>query len=430
MSRRTFPIGVLALVSVALGGTLAGCRAKPEAEVAPVVTVDVAPVLNAQIQRIIRSDAVLYPVQQAAIVPKTPAPVKKVYVERGAHVKAGQLLVELENQDLVGAAREAQASNSLAESTYETTARASVPEEQQKAELDARAAKDALDAAQSVYDNRQNLFKQGAIAQKDVNEAQVALSQARTQSEVARKRLEDLQGFARDQALKGAAAQRDAAKARLDSAQAQLNYSRITSPIDGVVTDRPVYAGETPASGAPVVTVMDLSRVIARAHISQADAAELQVGAEANLIPPDGKPRPGKVIQISPALDQGSTTLEVWAEAENADGQLKPGTSLRLEMVAKTVPGALVIPQAALLTSASGSTSVVVIDAENKPHKTAVTTGIRDGGKVQITDGLESGQRVVTTGSFELAKLDSEVLAKTKVQIQPPKEEEEDDEDQ
>ena len=89
------------------------------------------------------------------------------------------------------------------------------------------------------------------------------------------------------------------------------------------------------------------------------------------------------------------------------------------------MPNALVIPQAALLTSSSDATSVIVVDAENKPHKKAVTTGIRDAGTVQITEGLDSGQRVVTTGAFELGKLESDVLEKTKVQIQPPKEEEE-----
>src|SRR4029077_4916940 len=116
-------------------------------------------------------------------------------------------------------------------------------------------------------------------------------------------------------------------------------------------------------------------------------------------------------------------------QAANPGDHFKPGTSVRVELIARTVPNALVIPQAALLTSGSGATSVVVIDAENKPHKKSVTTGIRDAGSVQITDGLESGQRVVTTGAFELAKLESDVLAKTKVQIQPPKEEEEEEPD-
>ncbi len=407
--------------------TVAGCKSKSETGDGPVVTVDVAPVLTSQIQRTIRTDALLYPVQQAAIVPKITAPVKKVYVERGARVRAGQLLVELENQDLLNQVRESQAAYELAEASYQTTARATVPEEAQKAELDVRAAKDALDAQQSLYDSRQSLFKEGAIAQKDVNDAQVSLVQARNQYEITRKRLEDLQGFARDTTLKGAAAQRDQAKAHHETAEAQLNYSKITSPIDGVVTDRPVYAGETVASGAPVITVMDLSRVIARAHISQSEAAELKIGDDANLIGPGGVPVEGKVTAISPAVDPTSTTIEVWVEAANPNGQLKAGTSVRAEMIARTVQTALVIPQAALLTSGSGSTSVIVVDADNKPHKTSVTVGIRDNGKVQVTDGVKSGERVVTTGAFALAKLEPEVLEKTTVQIAPPKEEEDED---
>ena len=67
----------------------------------------------------------------------------------------------------------------------------------------------------------------------------------------------------------------------------------------------------------------------------------------------------------------------------------------------------------------------MVIDPENKPHKEEVTLGIHDSGKVQVTNGLQNGQRVVTIGAFELGKLDDDVLAKTSVRIQPPKEEEE-----
>jgi multidrug efflux pump subunit AcrA (membrane-fusion protein) len=97
-------------------------------------------------------------------------------------------------------------------------------------------------------------------------------------------------------------------------------------------------------------------------------------------------------------------------------------------MIAKTVPNALVIPQSAVLTSAGGSTFAIVIDNENKPHLRKVAIGIRDRGSVQVTDGLQSGQRVATTGAFELFKLEPEVLEKTKVQIAPAKEEEEPEE--
>ncbi|PYS00441.1 MAG: efflux RND transporter periplasmic adaptor subunit [Acidobacteria bacterium] len=406
----------------------AGCSAKKEPEGEPVVTVDVAPVLNSAIQLKVNADAVLYPMQQAAIVPKTSAPVKKFYADRGARVRAGQLLAELENQDLAGAVTESRAAYEQAEAAYETTARATVPQEVQKADLDLRAAKDVLDAQQKIYDGREALFKEGAIAQKDVNDAQVNLTQARNQYEIARTHVETLQSVAKDQELKAAIAQRDAARGRYETAQAQLSYSKIISPIDGVVTDRPIYPGEMAASGTPIITVMDLSQVVARAHISQEEAKQLKVDNPANLFSAGGGAGiPGKVTLISPALDPTSTTVEVWIQAANPAQRLKPGTSMRVEVIANTVPSALVIPQAAVLTSASGRTSVIVVDSENKPHKKGVTLGIRDRGIVQVTEGLESGERVVTVGAFEIDKLDENVLAKTKVQIQAPKEEEEEE---
>ena len=174
---------------------------------------------------------------------------------------------------------------------------------------------------------------------------------------------------------------------------------------------------------------MDLSQIVARAHVSQDEAKSLKVGNSARFIPADGgAPIPGKVTIVSPALDPTSTTVEVWVQAANVGSRLKPGSSLRVETIAQSVPNALIIPEAAVLTSTSGSTSVMVATADNKPQKKSVTLGIHDNGNVQVTEGLVSGERVVTTGAFELNKLDPEVLAKTKLQIQPPKEEEEEDE--
>src|SRR5262249_14976776 len=149
----------------------------------------------------------------------------------------------------------------------------------------------------------------------------------------------------------------------------------------------------------------------------------------ANIIPQDASAvLPGKVTLISPALDTSNTTVEVWVQTPNPEGKLKAGSTVRVEAIAQTVPNALVIPYAAGLTSNSGATSVMVVDSENKPHKKPVMLGIRDGQKVQVTEGLNSGERVVTEGAFELAKLESDILKKTKVEIQPPKEEEEEDE--
>jgi len=409
---------------------LCACSKKKEekAEEEHVVTVDVAPVLSSPISLKITADALLYPLQQAAIVPKVSAPVRKFYVDRGSRVRAGQLLAELENRDIAGSVAENQAAFDQAESNYQTVSKATVPEEMQKAELDVRTTKDVMEQQQKLYESRQALYKEGAISQKDVNDAQVAFTQARNQYELAQKHLEGVQSVSRLESVKSAAAQRDAAKGRLESAQAQLSYSRILSPIDGVVTDRPIYNGEMASNSAPMITIMDISQIVARTHISQQEAAQLKVGDMAGLVPPDGRaPIPGRVTVVSPALDPINTTVEVWVQAANLGNRLKPGTSMRVDMVAQSLPSALIIPQAAVLTSPSGNTSVMVIDSENKPHRKSVTLGIRDSGNVEVKEGLQSGERVVTIGAFELAKLEPEVLSKTKVQIQPPKEEDEDE---
>jgi HlyD family secretion protein len=383
---------------------LYGCSSKQENEPSPTVTVQVATAEEKPIQDVVTADAVLYPREQAAIVPKINAPVRKFYVERGSKVHTGQLLAELEDRDLAGAVIENQGGYQQAEANYQTAL--------QKAQQDLVLAKQQLDAQQKVYDNRQALFKQGAVSQKDVTDAQIALTQARDQYQMAQKQFDV-------QAAKG---QLDAAKGKSTSAVAQLSYARIVSPISGVVTDRPIYPGETAPSGAPILTVMDLSQVIARAHIAQNEATELKAGDPARISVPDQtEDFPGKVTLVSPALDPNSTTVEVWVQGANPGGKLKPGTSVRVTIVSETVPNALVVPLSAVLTGPDGATSVIKVDSSNKPIRQAVKVGIRTDDGAQITDGLKAGERVVSVGAFELDKEDDPVLAKTRVQVEAPK---------
>ena len=414
--------GVIALLF------LSGCGEKEakETEPAPEVTVDVAPVLATAISQKITADAIVSPINQAAVPSKISAPIKKLYVERGARVRAGQLVAELESQDLLSDVNEAKAALAQAEVAVQAV-NAAVPHELDKVQIEIDSARRTVAEQQSIYDHRQELFKQGGIAEKDVREAAFNLEQAKNALRASEEKVKDVKGPAKEQELKAAEAARDAAKRRVEAADVRLGYARITSPIDGVVTDRPVFAGEAASSGMPLMTIMDTSRVIAKAHVSPQDAVALHSGLSANLIIPGStsKPIAGTITQVSPAVDTGNTTLEVWIEAANSDGTLKPGMTLRAEAIVKSNPKALVIPAAAVLTANSGNTSVIVVDAENKPHRKPVTLGIRDGNNVEVADGLQNGERVVTAGAFELGKLDEDVFDKAKVHIQLPKEEEE-----
>jgi HlyD family secretion protein len=404
------------LLGVALAATLvlSGCSKVGVAEAAPTVTVQVGAAENETIERKVIAEATLYPLEQSAIVPKINAPVKKFYVEKGSKVHAGQLLAELENLDLLAAKLENDGVYSQAQAGYEQAV--------QKAQSDLKLSKETLDAAQKLYEARQSLYKQGAASSRDVDDANVALIQARNAYDAAQKQLD----------LKVAEGQLVAAKGKSASVEANLNYSKIVSPIDGVVTDRPLYAGEMASSSGPLITVMNLSQIVARAHIDQPEASQLKVGNAATIsVPNQPGVLKGKVSLVSPAVDPNSTTVEVWVQAPNPGDRLKPGTSVHVEMVSQSVPHAIVIPVEALLTTSEGDTSVIILDTDNKPHKKKVKAGIRDGGAVQITEGLQGGERVVTVGAFALAQEDDPILAKTNIQVAaPPNIPEEDDEDQ
>src|SRR6202140_5428652 len=126
--------GVAALASVLVTG---GCSSD-KGDQEPTVTVQVAPVEKTTIQHSISAQAILFPRQQAAIVPKISAPVQKFLVKRGSPVKEGQLLAVLENRDLSAAAQDTKGAYDQQEAVYKTTTAASLPEEIQKAEADSQ----------------------------------------------------------------------------------------------------------------------------------------------------------------------------------------------------------------------------------------------------------------------------------------------------
>jgi len=398
----------LFLVVGAVFPLLTSCsRAEKEPE--PEVAVEAAKAERQPIRQVVRTDAVLFPKNQAAITPKVVAPVKTFYVNRGSRVHAGQLVAVLENRDLAAAEVESKGSYQQAEANYGIETTSALPEEWQKAEYDLKAAKEGYDAEQKIYDSRKKLYQEGALPRKDYDQSVVALTQAKSQYEVASMHMAALQAAGKKQQLKSAEGQLTSAKGKYEGAAAQLGYSEIRSPIDGVVTDRPTYPGETPPPGTPLLTVMDTSSVIAKAHIPQDQAAQLKVGNGATIKTPGNEDVAGKVTLVSPALDPNSTTVEVWVEAPNPDGRLRPGSSVTLEMVAKAIDDDVVVPASAVLKTPEG-TAVVMIVKEDHAQAVEVETGVREADRVQITKGLSGGETVIVRGSYGLPD-------KTKVKI-------------
>lgn len=391
----------LALIAGVLATGITACSSKDKEE-PPQVTVQIAQAERGKIAQVIRTEAILFPRDQAALTPKIASPVRTFYVNRGSKVHRGQLLAVLENRDLSASVMDTQGTYEQAQATYGLATTSGLPEEWQKAEYDLKSAKEAYDAQQKVFDSRKVLFDQGALPRKDYDQAAVALIQAKATYEIAQKHLAALEAAGKKDELKAAKGQLTSAQGKYEGANALLSYSEIKSPIDGVVTDRPVYPGETPAPGTPILTVMDTSSVIAKAHIPQQDAALLKPGNPATLSGPSGVEASGKVSLVSPALDPNSTTVEVWVTAPNPDGALRPGTTVTARVTAQTVNDAVLVPLSALLKTPEGAESVMVVGDDNKAHQVNVEAGIRDGDQVQITKGLKGGEKVVSSGAYGL----------------------------
>jgi len=402
------------LISVAFASlSLGGCKTD-EKEKEPVASVQVTPAQRGTVSQIISVEAVVFPLEQATVAPKITSTIKKFYVQRGTPVKKGQLLAELENADLAAAAEASKGDFEQADAAYNTTVGASLPQQIQKAQLDAESAKLAFEAQQKVYDSRKELFQQGAIPRRDLDAAEVALTQARGQNEQTQKQLADLQRLGKEQALKSAQGSLHSAEGHYRGAEAQLGYSKIVSPIDGVVTDRPLFEGDPATANQPILTVMNLSRLIAKAHIAQSEAAALKVGNSAELkIPGLDDPIRARVTLVSPALDPGSTTIEVWTEAAKPDPALKPGMTVQVSITAKTVKDAVFVPASAVFNNPETGQYVLLAGSDNLAHQKPVQVGIRNSEAAQILSGVNPGDKVITSGGYA-------VPDKTKIKVEEP----------
>ena len=400
------PLAAVALLTCVLCvSAFEGCKksAADDAE-KQVVPVQVVHPLVGTITEEIEADATLAPIAQAAIQAKITAPVKQFYVQRGSRVKAGQLLATLENGDLSAAALDNKGALNSAEGAYTIATAQQVPQQETQARLDLEQAKSAFDLAESVLASRTQLFKEGAVPGRDVDTAKASVIQAQANYEIAKQRYETTKSVGTTASLKSAEGQLTSAKGKYLGAEAQLSYTSIRTPISGVVTDRPLFAGETAAAGTPVVTVMDTSVLLAKLHIAQRQAQQLAVGASAEVsVPGLDKPVEGKVSLISPALDAGSTTVEVWVKVENAAGALRAGTAVHVTIEGKSIPDAITLPvDAVQRSSETGGKAILVVNADGTLHKRNITVGVQTAETVQIISGLTVGDTVILSGGYGL----------------------------
>lgn len=384
------------------------CRggASDEEAAAPVVSVQVARAGRGTIAEQISAVGTLVPVRQATIMPKIAAPIAQIGLVKNKSVRQGEVIAVLESRDLQ--AQRAEAAAVLQEATLgiESTTRSAIPmtnAQDEKALHDARA---NVENARRTVERRTTLYAQGGISKKDLEAAQLALTQAEDDLRLAEQSTAVHHHASNPLDTATAEAKRRQAADRLASLDAQLSYAVIRAPFSGVITDQFQYQGEYANPSQKLVTIADTSNMIVKIPISDETAAQIRRGDPAAVYPDDlpGQQIAGTVTLVGRGADPQSRTVEAWINIGNPTGALRPNGTARVVLSVRQQTNAVIVPAAAVTLDATNgnSGSVMVVDAKSVAHEVKVTVGIRTGDRDQITSGLNGGETVVTEGNYGL----------------------------
>lgn len=385
---------------------LASCAQKEEPPPKRVVAVKMAKAEVADLALTVSAPATIFPREQANISARTTAPIRALRVRKGDSVTKGQVLADLENRDAMAQKQEAEAMLVDAESTLQKIATGTIPTDIERARGQVSTAEAALNQAQKYYDRRSELFKQGAIPNRELQASETDLTQAKTAHEVARRSLDLLQNQSRDKDIRIAQSKVDQAKAKVEMAAAQLQYSELRSPIGGTITEQFLYPGDMAKPDAPIFTLMDLSIAVARGQVPESQTGTLKIAQSCAFTSGDAGDfsAAGRITVINKAVDAARRTVEVWCEIPNSAARLRAGVFGNLTISTGRAAGSVVAPQSAVqFAEGAMKGSVMVVDDKHIAHKREVQAGQIANGKVQIVEGLKVGELVVTEGVYGLS---------------------------
>jgi HlyD family secretion protein len=355
-----------------------------------------ANVEKGDLARVVVATGKIQPLSKAEIKSKASGIVKKIYVDYGDRVKAGQVLAELDKVQLEAAVRAARANMEAAEAAL-LSSQATL----ERNKVDAEGPD--VPFLKLNMERAQQMLKDGVMSKSVVEDAeknyQLALNkQMSAQRNLAVSKAE----------ISKAQAQAAQAKAALDNAEEDLRNSTIISPIDGLVLSRDVNVGDAVSSililgsqATPIMTLGDVSEVYVQGKVDEADIGKVYLNQPARIVVESFKDKKfeGKVTKISPLGKEKDnvTTFEVRVSISNFSGELKANMSANAEILLEEKKSVLMAPEAAMIYDKDRNAQVEIPDAKgpNGKKKVSVKLGISNGVKTEILSGLIEKQQVI-----------------------------------
>jgi HlyD family secretion protein len=381
---------LLALILIVLGVTAAtrgGTKLDPT---------KLAKVERGDLAKSVVATGKVEPITKVEIKSKASGIVKKLLVDAGDRVKRGQVLCELDRDEIQAQVNSAQA-QLLASQAAERGAGADLA----RAKVDAEGPDVPL--LKRAYDRAMRMAKDGVVSQSSLDDAQKNYELALNKQNVSKAQVLVL--TAKE---KQAAAQVQQDKANLAQLEEQLSYTNITSPIDGVVLSRDVEMGDAVSSilvlgssATLIMTMGDTSQVYVKGKVDESDIGKVYLGQPARIKVESFKDKTfhGKVTKIAPmgVEKDNVTTFEVRVSINNPGGELKANMTANAEIILEEHKNVLQIPEGALIYDKDKKTYVQVPDpsAKDGARKVAINAGISNGAKTEVLSGLKEGEQVV-----------------------------------
>ncbi len=336
------------------------------------------------------------PMTKVEIKSKANGIIKELKVEVGDIVNPGQVLAELDKENLEARVREVKAAMMSAESNLKA---AMAQLEKNKVE----ALGPDVPFTKRNYERAEKLLEEGVLPQQSFDDSRSAYEQALNRQNVAKAQLS-----VSEAKVTQARAEVAQAQAAADRAGEELNYATVRSPIHGMVLSRDVELGSPVSSilnmGSAATLVMvlgDISQVYVRGKVDEADIGVVRMGQPSRIKVETFKDKTfeGKVTQISPlGVDKDNVvTFEVKVSINNPGGELRANMTANAEIVLEEHKGILLVPESAILYDAQRNASVEIPDL-SKPKgrdKISIKTGISNGTRTEVLQGLNEGQKVI-----------------------------------
>jgi len=335
-------------------------------------TVDTAPAARHELVDYITVVGNLIAEATVDIVPRVAGRIESVSVKLGDRVARGQQIAKIEDRELREQIRQAQAALEVNRSTV--TAR-----------------ENDLKVQENVFDRFKQLAAAGLTSKQSLEDAESRYNSALSQVAVAK-------------------AQQQSTDARLDELRITLGNTTVLSPLDGFVSRRNLDPGAFAGANTAILTVVDISTVRLVANLIEKGFNKITAGVSADVevdaFP--GEQFKGVVSRVAPVFDPATRTAAMEIEVPNPGFRLKPGSYARVRLTVERRPGALTVPRNAVVDT-EGKRGVFLVDAQTARFR-EVQTGLSDAERVEITNGLNEGDRVITVGALAVRDGDRVVL--------------------